>query len=81
MLIATFDTLNPVMYVKLPKELRKYAARMWLIFLSLGFLKLFGARMFGAEDTTKDPTSADFLKIKIGGYRNNPFGKYQHAVL
>mgnify|MGYP000881682365 CR=1 FL=1 len=77
MLIATFDTLNPVMYVKLPKPLRKYAARMWLIFLSMGFLKLFGARMLGAEDTTKDPTSADFLKIKIGNYRNNPFGKYQ----
>jgi len=77
MLIATFDTLNPVLYVKLPKELRKYAARMWLAFLSLGFLKLFGARMFGAEDTTKDSTSADYLKIKIGNYRNNPFGKYQ----
>ena len=77
MLIATFDTLNPIMYVKLPKPLRKYAARMWLAFLALGFLKLFGGRMMGGEDTTKDPTSADFLKIKIGNYRNNPFGKYQ----
>ncbi len=80
-LVATAQTLNPVWYVKLHPAVRKEALKTMLAFIA-GAATITGlADLIPGVDVGKDPTSADFGKIKIGNTRFNLFGPYQQIVV
>ena len=79
-LAATFDMINPEMYITAHPYVRRKVLETWLAFLGGGLTLLTIGKLAGAEVET-DPTNADFGKIKIGNTRINVFGSYQSMAV
>lgn len=78
-MVATFNLINPAFYIKASPVVRKEALKTMFAFFA-GASTITGlAKLAGAEVST-DPTSADFMKIKIGNTRINLFGSYQQLT-
>lgn len=78
---SNLDVINPVYYAGLSPAARKLAVKTNSAFLGVAGTVLAAAATVGADVNT-DPTSADFLKIKIGNTRYDIFGGLQqNAVL
>ena len=72
--------LNPMTYVSLPKEIRLEVMKDVLSFLSFGLSTVSLAWLAGAKVVT-EPTSADFMKIKVGDTRIDPWGGFHPWVV
>jgi hypothetical protein len=72
--------LNPMTYVSLPKEIRLEVIKDVLAFLSFGLSTVSLAWLAGAKVVT-EPTSADFMKIKVGDTRIDPWGGFHPWVV
>jgi len=77
---SRLDMLNPVFYAKLPPVARKYALQNVGSFAALASTILGMATLAGAHVDT-NPTSADFLKIKVGNTRYDIFGGLQQNIV
>ena len=74
--ISRFQLLNPVYYARLPKPVRKMAMLDFAKFVGTGMALLKLSEVAGA-DIEWDPRSSDFLKIRVGQQRLNPFSSFQ----
>jgi len=72
--------LDPTRYLKLPKELRHEYLRDVFSFLGFGTGVLTLASLNGAKIET-NPTSADFMKAKLGNTRIDPWGGFLPYVV
>jgi len=72
--------LNPMTYVSLPKEIRLEVMKDVLAFLSFGLSAVSLAWLAGAKIVT-EPASADFMKIKVGDTRIDPWGGFHPWVV
>jgi len=79
LLTSRFNMLNPVFYARLSPPVRKQAMHDMAKFIGTGMTVLGLAEMNGAE-VEKDPTSSDFMKIKIGNTRFDVWGGFQQWV-
>lgn len=77
---SRLDMLNPVFYAKLPPTARKYALQNVGSFAAMASSILGLASLAGAHVDT-NPTSADFLKIKVGNTRYDIFGGLQQNIV
>jgi hypothetical protein len=79
-LVASAQMINPIWYIKADPFVRKEALKTMVAFVGGGMTIVTLADLMGAE-VGKDPTSADFGKIKIGNTRFNVFGTYQQLAV
>jgi len=68
LVLGKYNPLNPAHYLMLPKFVRLEALKTWLAFAGANITLVHAAKLAGAEVET-DPTSPDFMKIKIGNTR------------
>jgi len=74
--------LNPFYYITLPKHLRAEAIKTMLSFVGAGTVVVGGLKLalgdkVGVEE---DSNSADFMKVKVGKTRIDPWGGFQQYV-
>jgi len=79
-LAASAQMINPAWYLRANPYVRKEALKTMLAYLGGGMAITSLADLAGAE-VGKDPTSADFGKIKIGNTRFNVWGTYQQVAV
>ena len=74
--------LNPLYYITLPKHLRAEAMKTALSFIGAGTVVLSGLKLALGDkiDVEKDSISADFMKVKVGKTRIDPWGGFQQYV-
>lgn len=77
---ARLNTLNPVYYARLSPAARKVALENAGAFAAVASVVLGAAAALGAEIET-DARSSDFLKIKFGDTRYDPFGGLQQNMV
>ena len=77
--LSRLNMLNPIWYIKLPKLTRIEALKYAASFASYGAVMLGLATVAGLK-VGWEPTSADFLKIKIGDTRIDPFGGFSQYI-
>lgn len=78
-LASRINLLNPVTYVKMPKEVRMMAMKSILTYAAFGTLVIAMAGAAGA-DVEKDPRSSDFGKIKINNTRFDIWAGFQQII-
>lgn len=78
--LARLNTLNPVYYARLSPAARKVALENAAAFAGVASVVLGAAAALGAEIET-DARSSDFLKIKFGDTRYDPFGGLQQNMV
>lgn len=78
--LARLNTLNPQYYARLSPAARKVALENAAAFAGVASIVLGAAAALGAEIET-DARSSDFLKIKIGDTRYDPFGGLQQNMV
>jgi hypothetical protein len=79
-LMATFQTLDPRLYLTSTPTVRREALLTMLSFLGGATLITQLSKLAGAE-VGDDPTSTDFGKIKFGNTRFNLYGPYQQLAV
>lgn len=79
LIAARFQSLNPVWYIKQPKEIRKRAIGDFSKFVIAGLTTLAVAKLAAGDkvDVEIDPRSSDFGKIRIGNTRFDIWGGHQ----
>lgn len=81
LIVSRMQLLNPLYYASLPRPVRIRAMKDMLGYIGTGASLLAIAKAAGA-DVELDPRSSDFLKVKIGNTRIDPWGGFQQfAVL
>ena len=82
LIAARFNALNPVWYVKQPKEIRKKAIGDFGKFVAAGLTTLALIKVAAGDKVSveTDPRSADFGKIRIGNTRFDIWGGFQQWV-
>lgn len=79
-LMATFQTLDPRLYLTSTPAVRKEALYTMLSFLGGATAITQLSKLAGAE-VSDDPTSSDYGKIKFGNTRFNLYGPYQQLAV
>lgn len=79
LIASRLNLINPVFYIKLPKEVRLMALK------DMGKLILFGGSILGlakaaGAQVEEDPRSSDFGKIKVGNTRWDIWGGFQQYI-
>ena len=76
LIVSRLQMINPYYYSRLPKPVRIMAAKDMLGFIGAGISLLTIAKIAGA-DVELDPRSSDFMKVKVGATRLDPWGGMQ----
>ncbi len=79
-LMATFQTLDPRLYITSTPVVRREALLTLLSFLG-GATAITELSKLAGADVSDDPTSSDFGKIKFGNTRFNMYGPYQQLAV
>lgn len=79
LIASRLQLINPVYYVKMPKEIRIMALKDMAKFIAVGTSVLALAKLAGA-DVEHDPRSPDFGKIKVGNTRWDIWGGFQQYI-
>lgn len=80
-LAATAQMINPAFYIKAHPAVRKEALLTMMSFLGGGMAITSLADLIPGVEVGKDPTNADYGKIKIGNTRFNVWGSYQQIAV
>lgn len=78
--MSRLNLLNPQFYVKQKPFVRKEALKSLFSFIGFGLGAITLAKMAGAE-VSNDSRSSDFMKIKIGNTRIDPWGGFQQLAV
>ena len=76
---AKLQLINPAMYVKMPKIVRKTIMKDMLTMMAANTTILALASQIAGVTVETDPRSSDVGKIKIGGTRLDPWGGFQQV--
>ncbi|MDD5015298.1 MAG: hypothetical protein PHW73_09425 [Atribacterota bacterium] len=80
LIMSRLNLLNPQFYVKQKPFVRKEALKSLFSFIGFGLGAITLAKMAGAE-VSNDSRSSDFMKIKIGNTRIDPWGGFQQLAV
>jgi len=80
LLTSRLTMLNPLYYASLSPIARKEALKsLFAVAAAGGTVSLLGSLAGGEVET--DPTSSDFMKVKIGNTRLDPYGGFQQYIV
>jgi len=82
LITARFNALNPVWYMRQPKEIRKKAIGDFAKFVGVGLTTLGLIKLAKGDDVDieTNPRSSDFGKVRIGNTRFDIWGGFQQWV-
>jgi len=79
LMFSRLNLLNPNFYYKLDPFVRKQALQDLFTFTSVAS-SVAGLAYLGGAEVEVDPRSSDFLKIKLGNTRYDPYGGFQQYI-